>query len=187
MDLIQDVRYAVRRFRRNPGFTVAVVTLALGNGANTSVFTVLNGILLKMLPVKDPPQLAVIGDPPRASSRSNGTPRTDVFSYPLYKEIRDHNSVFNGLSAGATDHHIEVDSGNSQFPDQKITGRMVSGNPLSLASKRVLHSYLFGLKGTDPLSLIAVVVLLGVVAALAGFIPARRAAGVDPTVALRYE
>ena len=61
------------------------------------------------------------------------------------------------------------------------------GIPLSLASTRLLHSYLFGLKGTDPLSLIAVVVLLGVVAALAGFIPARRAAGVDPTVALRYE
>jgi len=61
------------------------------------------------------------------------------------------------------------------------------GIPVSLASTRVLHSYLFGLKGTDPASLIAVVVLLGVVAALAGFIPARRAAGVDPTVALRYE
>jgi macrolide transport system ATP-binding/permease protein len=61
------------------------------------------------------------------------------------------------------------------------------GIPLSLASTRLLRSYLFGLKGTDPASLIAVVVLLGVVAALAGFIPARRAAGVDPTVALRYE
>ena len=64
---------------------------------------------------------------------------------------------------------------------------MVSGNPLSLASTRVLHSYLFGLKGTDPLSLIAVVVLLGIVAALAGFIPAPRTAGVAPTVALLYE
>jgi predicted permease len=61
------------------------------------------------------------------------------------------------------------------------------GIPLSLASTRLLRIYLFGLKGTDPASLIAVVVLLGVVAALAGFIPARRAAGVEPTVALRYE
>ena len=79
-------QFAVREIL---GFTlVAVLTLGLGNGANTSVFTVLNGILLKMLPVKDPQQLAVVGDPTRASSRSNGTPRTDVFSYPLYKEIR---------------------------------------------------------------------------------------------------
>lgn len=129
MNLIQDLRYAVRQFRKNPGFTlVAVLTLALGNGANTSVFTVLNGVLLKTLPVKDPQQLAVVGDPTRASSRSNGTPRTDVFSYPLYKELRDHNVVFEGLCAGATDHHIEVDPGNTQFPDQKVNGRMVSGN-----------------------------------------------------------
>ena len=76
MNLSQDIRYAVRQFRRNPGFTlVAVLTLALGNGANTSVFTVLNGLLLKMLPVKNPQQLAVVGDPTRASSRSSGTPR----------------------------------------------------------------------------------------------------------------
>jgi predicted permease len=145
MDLIQDVRYAVRQFRRNPGFTlVAVLTLALGNGANTSVFTVLNGILLKMLPVKDPQQLAVVGDPTRASSRSNGTPRTDVFSYPLYREIRDHNSVFNGLSAGATDHHIEVEPGNSQFPDQQITGRMVSGNYFTVLGVQPAAGRLFG-------------------------------------------
>ena len=129
MNLSQDIRYAVRQFRRNPGFTlVAVLTLALGNGANTSVFTVLNGLLLKMLPVNDPQQLAVVGDPTRASSRSNGTPRMDVFSYPLYKELRDHASVFEGLCAAATDHHIEVDSGNALLPDQKINGRMVSGN-----------------------------------------------------------
>jgi predicted permease len=61
------------------------------------------------------------------------------------------------------------------------------GIPLSLASTRFLHSYLFGLKGTDPLTLLAVVFLLGIVAALAGFIPARRAAAVNPVVALRYE
>src|SRR5579864_165795 len=129
MNLSQDIRYAVRQFRRNPGFTlVAILTLALGNGANTSVFTVLNGLLLKMLPVKDPQQLVVIGDPTQASSRSNGTPRTEIFSYPLYKELRDRNAVFSGVCAAATDHHIEVDPGTSQFPDQKIDGRMVSGN-----------------------------------------------------------
>lgn len=129
MNLSQDLRYAVRQFRKNPGFTlVAVLTLALGNGANTSVFTVLNGLLLKTLPVKDPQHLAIVGDPTQASSRSNGTPRMDIFSYPLYKELRDHASVFEGLCAAATDHHIEVDSGNAQLPDQKINGRMVSGN-----------------------------------------------------------
>jgi ABC-type antimicrobial peptide transport system permease subunit len=61
------------------------------------------------------------------------------------------------------------------------------GIPLSLASSRLLHNFLFGLKATDPLSLITVILLLGIVAALAAYIPARRAAKVDPMVALRYE
>ena len=61
------------------------------------------------------------------------------------------------------------------------------GIPLALAGSRVLQGFLFGLKSTDPLSLIAVVLLLGIVAVLAGLIPARRAAKVDPMVALRYE
>lgn len=137
MHVTQDIRYAVRQFRKNPGFTlVAVLTLALGNGANTSVFTVVNGLLLKMLPVKDPQQLVVVGDPTRANSRSNGTPRIDVFSYPLYQELRDHNSVFEGVCASASDHHVEVDRGGSQLPDQRITGRMVSGNYFSVLGIR---------------------------------------------------
>jgi predicted permease len=127
--LIQDLRYSVRQLRKSPGFTaVAVVTLALGIGANTGIFTVVNGLLLKMLPVREPRQLVVVGDPTRANSRSNGTPRTDVFSYPLYKELRDGNSVFTGLCAAATDHHVEVETGQGELPDEKIPGRMVSGN-----------------------------------------------------------
>ena len=127
--LIQDLRYAVRQLRKSPGFAaVAVVTLALGIGANTAIFTVVNGLLLKMLPVRDPQQLVVVGDPTNPNQRSNGTPRTDVFSYPLYKELRDRNEVFIGLCAAATDHRIEVDAGEGQLPDEKILGRMVSGN-----------------------------------------------------------
>ena len=61
------------------------------------------------------------------------------------------------------------------------------GVPLSLASSRFLQSFLFGVNGTDPLSLLVVILLLGSVAAVAGFLPARRAARVDPNVALRYE
>ena len=127
--LLQDFRYGIRQLRKSPGFTVvAVITLALGIGANTAIFTVVNGLLLKMLPVKDPQQLVVVGDPTRADSRSSGTPRTDVFSYPLYKELRDRNAVFTGLCAGATDHRIEVDADQGQSAGEKLNGRMVSGN-----------------------------------------------------------
>ncbi|MGA8622796.1 MAG: ABC transporter permease [Candidatus Sulfotelmatobacter sp.] len=127
--LLQDIRFALRQLRKNPGFTaVAVLTLALGIGANTAIFTVVNALLLKTLPVRDPLQLVVVGDPTRANGRSNGTPQTGIASYPLYKELRDRNSVFSGLCAAATDHHIEAATGQGDSLDQKIYGRMVSGN-----------------------------------------------------------
>src|SRR5579862_6181651 len=98
--MIQDIRYALRQLRRSPGFTVvAVLTLALGIGANAAIFTVVNALLLKMLPVSHPEELVVVGDPGLPNNRSSGTPRTDLFSYPLYKELRDHNSVLTGLCA----------------------------------------------------------------------------------------
>ncbi len=131
--LLQDIRFALRQLRKNPGFTaVAVFTLALGIGANTAIFTVVNALLLKTLPVRDPLQLVVVGDPTRANGRSNGTPQTGIASYPLYKELRDRNSVFSGLCAAATDHHIEADTGQGDPLDQKIYGRMVSGNYFTL-------------------------------------------------------
>jgi predicted permease len=114
---------------KSPAFTtVAVLTLALGIGANTAIFTLVNALLMRMLPVRDPQQLVVVGDPERANSRSNGTPRVDNFSYPLYKELRDRNSVVTGLCAAATEHRMQVDAGQGSNPDEKVVGRMVSGN-----------------------------------------------------------
>src|SRR5579859_2419572 len=142
--LFQDVRYGIRMLAKTPAFTsVAVLTLALGIGANTAIFTLVNALLLRMLPVQDPQQLVVVGDPERANSRSNGTPRVDLFSYPLYKELRDRNSVFTGLCAAASDHHVEVDAGQGGAPDQRITGRMVSGNYFSVLGLEAAAGRLF--------------------------------------------
>src|SRR4051812_1506382 len=103
--ILQDVRYAFRMLAKSPGFTtVAVLTLALGIGANTAIFTLINAVILKMLPVRDVQRLVVIGDPTQAHSRSHGTPQNDVFSYPLYREFRDHNDVFEGVFAAGEMH-----------------------------------------------------------------------------------
>ena len=92
----QDLRYALRLLRRNPAFTaVAILSLALGAGANTAVFSILNSAVLRPLPVSHPEQLVTI-----AHGNKNSSPdQYDAnISYPQYLEIRDHNPVFSGMT-----------------------------------------------------------------------------------------
>src|SRR6185295_387738 len=89
--LFQDLRYSLRMFVKNPGFTtVAVLSLALGIGANTSIFSVVNAALLRPLPVTEPERLVFV---------FNGSPASPygVASYPDYVDYRDKNEVFSDL------------------------------------------------------------------------------------------
>src|SRR5258708_5721872 len=99
---LQDLRYGFRNLAKSPGFTsVAVLTLALGIGANTAIFTVINALLLRLLPVRRAEQLVTVGDPAAVGGQSNGSPRLNLFSYPLYRELRDGQTVFSGIFASA--------------------------------------------------------------------------------------
>jgi predicted permease len=93
MAVLRDVHYAVRTLRNNPGFTaVAVLSLALGIGVNTALFSVVDAVMLKSLPVGEPERLVVI-------DRVNPSGNRDSFSYPLFEEIRDRVPVFSGVFA----------------------------------------------------------------------------------------
>ncbi|HET7440773.1 MAG TPA: ABC transporter permease, partial [Terriglobales bacterium] len=128
--LIQDLRYGLRMLLKSPAFTtIAVLTLALGIGANTAIFTLVNAVLLKMLPIKDPKQLVILGDPTAVNNRSLGTPQTAVFSAPLYRELRDSNTVFPGMYAAGTVHKAMVQEESQSSPgDANAILRAVSGN-----------------------------------------------------------
>src|SRR5205807_10293156 len=125
-EIAKDLRYGLRMLGKNFGFSaVAVVTLALGIGANAAIFTVINAVMLRALPVKHPEELVTVGNPAKVHSWGTGTPRTDVFSYPLYREVRDNNQVFSSVLASSNlgDVRIAVDGGS-----ETARGRLVTEN-----------------------------------------------------------
>src|ERR687886_3039668 len=91
--LWQDLRYGARTMIQTPGFTlVAVLSLALGIGANTSIFSFVNAVLLKLPAVADPARLVYVFS-------GNRTSPYNVASYPDYVDLRDHNRTLSGLAA----------------------------------------------------------------------------------------
>ena len=99
--LAQDLRYSIRTLAASPGFTlVAVLSLALGIGANTAIFSLMDVIMLRMLPVDDPGQLVLFGDG-RAAGSNESLPNDSerLFSYPFYRDFSQENQAFSGVAA----------------------------------------------------------------------------------------
>lgn len=133
--LLLDLRYALRTLRRAPGFTaVAIITLALGIGANTSIFSFVNALLLRNLPVRAPEELVWLGIP-----YSDGR-WSDTHSYRLYEVLRDGDSPFEGfaaqsgasvsLTAGESSERVSVAVVSGEFFDL-LGVRTIAGRPLS--------------------------------------------------------
>jgi len=123
--LWQDARYALRMMRRSPGFTaVAVLSLALGIGANTAIFSLIDTVMLRMLPVRDPEQLAEL------LTKYPNEDHWNAFSWPNYEHFRDHNHVFSGLIATAQSPFREPTfyvRGEGLEPE-RVKGQYVTGN-----------------------------------------------------------
>src|SRR5437763_7950861 len=94
-NFVQDLRYAFRTLRKAPLFTsVAVLSLALGIGANTAIFTLINQLILQLLPVRHPEELVLLTA--RGQHYGSNTGANSI-SYPMYQDFRDKNEVFQGM------------------------------------------------------------------------------------------
>jgi predicted permease len=141
--LLQDVRYGLRQLRRSPGFTaVAVLTLALGIGANTAIFSLIDAVMLRSLPVREPSQLVLFrwqarhsfingeysgfGDCPGGGRSS---PAGCSFPFPFFETMESETNAFSGVVAFAGPAQLDL-SGNG--PPSIATGELVSGSYFSV-------------------------------------------------------
>jgi predicted permease len=126
-NLVQDANYGVRAMRRSPGITmVALLSLALGIGANTAIFSLMDAVMLKSLAVKEPARLVLFGDG-LDQGISDGFPNRWLYSYPFYREMQKKNQVFSDVAAAfsMTDRIHGFVEGHSEAEPMNI--QLVSG------------------------------------------------------------
>jgi predicted permease len=123
-NLAADLRYAWRTLRQAPVFTtVAVLSIALGIGANAAIFTLVDQVLLRQLPVNDPARLVMLQGP-RGNQHYGANYGNFMLSYPMYEDFRDHNEVFDGMF-GRHQLAVQIGFGNGT---ERATGELVSGS-----------------------------------------------------------
>ena len=139
--LLQDLRYGVRQLRKSPVLlTVAVLSLALGIGANTAIFTLINSVMLQNLPVRDPGRLVLYYDGVNTGTYSGDGFSSDMLSFPLWEYLKAHYKSFTGMSAfrqGVDRVTMHIAGSSEAAPRERATAHLVSGN-------------YFGVMGVDP-------------------------------------
>src|SRR5262245_42275579 len=127
--MFQDLRYGARMLLKHPGFTcVAALTLALGIGANTAIFSLIDAVLLKSLPVNTPERLALLG-------RARDGKTVTQFPYRTYRQIRDQNEVLSGLLAY---HPLRLSVSVDGQPEPAVAGQLVSGNYYAVLGRTII-------------------------------------------------
>jgi len=128
-DMIQDLRFGVRMLLKNPGFTViAALTLALGIGVNTALFTLFNAVALRPLPVKDPDRIVKVYRKEMGKSGRGVAGSSSMLSYPEYVGFRDNTQVFSGLTAYAENAPLTLGAAEPE----EVKGLLVAENYFSV-------------------------------------------------------
>ncbi|MBV9157508.1 MAG: ABC transporter permease [Acidobacteriaceae bacterium] len=127
---VQDVRYAIRTLRKSSGFALtAILTLGLGIGGTTAIFTLIHAVMLKFLPVADPQTLIRLGDDDNCCVLGGYQGRYSSFAYPLYTSIRDHTPEFEELTAFQSGlGRVSVRRVGANTASMPLVDQFVSGN-----------------------------------------------------------
>jgi len=165
--LLADMKYALRQLHRSPGFALtAILTLALGIGATTAIFTLIHAVLLRSLPIYDPSSLMRVGDNEQCC-QNGGLPDYQepmydwsLFSYRHYEQFRDHTSGFVSLAAfESSDHQLAVRPTASGQPARPWYGEFVSGNSFATLGLRPYAGRLLqpsdDVKGAAPVAVLS--------------------------------
>lgn len=148
MDVLQDLRYAVRTLSKSPGFLlIAVLSLALGIGANTAIFSFINAVMLRELPVSNPGRLVLLTDPGvggiETETREHGT--RELLSYAEFDQLRAHNQVFSGLFAAQSTISVlnAYQGGEGASSSIKARAQLVSGEFFKVLGVRPTRGRVF--------------------------------------------
>src|SRR6185503_1233180 len=155
-NLLKDLRYSSRMLWQNPGFTVvAVLSLALGIGVNTAIFSLIDALLIRALPVEDPSRLVAVSDPTSAGvSIGTQTGVRSLFTYEEFAKLRERNQVFSGMLAAesnASRMNVSIDGASLE----ELRTRLVSGDYFSTLGVKPLIGRTFTVgddkaAGSDP-------------------------------------
>jgi predicted permease len=128
--IVRDLRFSVRSLKSRPAFTLTVIaTLALGIGANTAIFTLVDALLLRPLPVSHPEQLVIVSNPAEVNNNNVGEPVTDYVSFLLYKDVRARNTAFTDMYANGLSGSLDVKiGGGTDATVEQPHARFVTGN-----------------------------------------------------------
>ncbi|MGC2751158.1 MAG: ABC transporter permease [Candidatus Acidiferrum sp.] len=139
--LIQDLRFGVRTMLRSPGFTaLAILSLGLGIGANTAIFTLINDLMLKSLPVRDSQQLVSFGKEYGGGVMNGLSGSIDMFSYEFYKRLQTHDEAFQDVTGyGSFTPRVAVHRANTPgSPVTMAVSHLVSGNFFSVLGAQTI-------------------------------------------------
>ena len=142
--LFKDIRYGIRGLLKRKGFAaIAVLTLALGIGANTAIFTLVNAVMLKSLPVHKPEELVLFSGATGEGTSVVDAPPTgewQLFSYASYEYFRNHNQSFQDIAAlRSGGSRLSVRQADSQSGAARASGQLVTGNYFSLLGVRAMR------------------------------------------------